>query len=541
MRSRLLMRSHDLHGAGNWVVRSNLMPTARLPFHRGLRIQSQENMIERLSALIYAATLCTVLLILTADTRAQTSPPALTTLATLHGAPLDGIDPLGVVIGSGGVLYGVTQSGGSMNNGMVFSLTPPKSTGGPWTEAVLYNFTGGTDGGSPTGVVIGNGGVLYGTTQYGGGTVFSLTPPASGPSGSVGPWTEKVLYSFTGVSAGAYSPTNLVIGTGGVLYGTSGAGGNANSGAVFSLTPPTIPSGAWTEAVLYSFPAPSAYGGGDVGPSALAIGSGGVFYGATRNGGTAGTVPLCQFPPGGCGTVFSLTPPASPGGAWTEATLYSFTGGSDGAYPTGVVIGSGGVLYGVASNGGPSSTGVVFALTPPAGAQSGTGGAWTESVLYTGGSGADLGLWPLGVVLVFELLSGFLAIECPIDRDAISVGSPVPGAGFRPENPDLAESALPQTLLGKAFVRGICGWVEFRWHDKCLIGMEFPNAEPPLLCSIFHSSFECGPDGRAPSILRGCHGHVTLLPSIPGRALDQNHHQPRPTKTNLNQNQTKTI
>src|ERR1022692_4334849 len=38
-----------------------------------------------------------------------------------------------------------------------------------------------------------------------------------------------------------------------------------------------------------------------------------------------------------------------------------------------------------------------------------------------------LGLWPLGVVLVFELLSGFLAIECPIDRDAISVGSPVPG------------------------------------------------------------------------------------------------------------------
>src|ERR1017187_9424781 len=108
-------------------------------------------------------------------------------------------------------------------------------------------------------------------------------------------------------------------------------------------------------------------------------------------------------------------------------------------------------------------------------------------------------------------------------------------------------AAAVQHLLGPnhalfcPFVRGICGWVEFRWHDKCLIGMEFPNAEPPSLCSIFHSSFECGPDGRAPSILRSCHGHVTLLPSIPGRALDQNHHQPRPTKTNLNQNQTKTI
>jgi len=132
-----------------------------------------------------------------------------------------------VVIGSGGVLYGVTQSGGSTNNGTVFSLTPPKSTGGPWTEAVLDNFAGGSDGGSPTGVVIGNGGVLYGTTQYGGsgccGTVFSLIPPASGPFGSAGPWTERALYNFEGGSNGTYDPANLAIGSSGVLYGTSAA------------------------------------------------------------------------------------------------------------------------------------------------------------------------------------------------------------------------------------------------------------------------------------------------------------------------------
>jgi uncharacterized protein (TIGR03437 family) len=367
----------DLHAAGNWVVRP--------------------------SALTYAAALCTALLTFTTDTMAQTSPATLTTLATFQGAPpnLDGIDPLGVVVGSGGVLYGVTQSGGSTNNGTVFSLTPPNSTSGSWIEARLYNFTGGTDGGSPTGVVIGNGGVLYGTTGYIGsgsassGTVFSLTPPASGPSG-IGPWTERVVYSFTGGSGGTSNPANLTIGAGGVLYGTS-AGGTANSGAVFSLTPPTSPSGVWTEAVLYNFPAPSANTGVG-GPSALAIGSGPsghpVLYGATRYGGTAGTVPLCNFPPGGCGTVFSLTPPASPGGAWTAATLYSFTGGNDGAYPTGVQIGSGGVLYGVASNGGPASTGVVFALTP----QSASGGAWTESVLYAGGSTADLAIGPGGVL-----------------------------------------------------------------------------------------------------------------------------------------------
>src|ERR1035437_10291611 len=83
-----------------------------------------------------------------------------------------------------------------------------------------------------------------------------------------------------------------------------------------------------------------------------------------------------------------------------------------------------------------------------------------------------LGLWPLGVVLVFELLSGFLAIECPIDRDAISVGSPVPGAGFRPENPDLAESALPQTLLGKE------ADLQFRLIQPTSVYRRVVNGEP---------------------------------------------------------------
>src|ERR1039457_5310613 len=83
-----------------------------------------------------------------------------------------------------------------------------------------------------------------------------------------------------------------------------------------------------------------------------------------------------------------------------------------------------------------------------------------------------LGLWPLGGVLVFELLSGFLAIECPIDRDAISVGSPVPGAGFRPENPDLAESALPQTLLGKE------ADLQFRLIQPTSVYRRVVNGEP---------------------------------------------------------------
>jgi hypothetical protein len=86
-----------------------------------------------------------------------------------------------VTIGSGGVLYGTTYDG-FFGNGNIFSLTPPTSPGGSWTEVILYNFTGLSDGYAPSGVVVGSGPsghpVLYGTTYGGGtsgkGTVFSL-------------------------------------------------------------------------------------------------------------------------------------------------------------------------------------------------------------------------------------------------------------------------------------------------------------------------------------------------------------------------------
>src|ERR1022692_3575543 len=73
--------------------------------------------------------------------------------------------------------------------------------------------------------------------------------------------------------------------------------------------------------------------------------------------------------------------------------------------------------------------------------------------------------------------------------------------------------------------------------------MEFLNPEPPLLRPISRPDFGCGPDRCALSIFMGCHGHVTLLPPVPGREL--NHYQPkqpnqdqlkptRPTKTITN-------
>jgi uncharacterized repeat protein (TIGR03803 family) len=70
---------------------------------------------------------------------------------------------------------------------------------------------------------------------------------------------------------------------------------------------------------------------------------------------------------------------------WKEKVLYSFQGGTDGAFPIGaVVFDKVGNLYGATGDGGasncdsPGQCGAVYQLSPPAT----KGGAWTETVLY---------------------------------------------------------------------------------------------------------------------------------------------------------------
>src|ERR1022692_2766732 len=108
---------------------------------------------------------------------------------------------------------------------------------------------------------------------------------------------------------------------GGALFGTTAYGGGARAGTVYSVTPPAGSGGQWTGTTLYAFTGGSPTSATVAG---LTIAGNGVLYGATTGGGTG----AC---PGGCGTVFSLTPPASTGGTWTESVLYMFAGGSDGA------------------------------------------------------------------------------------------------------------------------------------------------------------------------------------------------------------------
>jgi len=290
----------------------------------------------------------------------------------------DGADPQTTLVnGAGGVLYGTTNFGGTgpcypyeqtPGCGTVFSLTPPESPGGTWTETVLHTFTSGADGALPNGLAIGANGVLYGTTQdYGTlpcpdlpgcGTVFSLTPPAS----SGGSWTSQTIYRFTGSPHDGAHPLAGVAVAGGLLFGSTSQGG-PGFGTVFSLTPPAQPGGVWTERILYDFVNPLIEG---MDPSGITLGRNGVIYGISQAGGSLRN-----------GTVFSLTPPSAPEGSWTAQVLCTFTGGNDGSAPFGtLVIGNSGALYGTTYEGGGQASGTVFELKPQ------TGGALTILPLF---------------------------------------------------------------------------------------------------------------------------------------------------------------
>ncbi|MGA2738891.1 MAG: choice-of-anchor tandem repeat GloVer-containing protein [Bryobacteraceae bacterium] len=273
-----------------------------------------------------------------------------------NGAPVFG-SPLGY----GQSLYGVTSAVGE--NGAVYRLTPPPVAGGVWTQEILYAFPSGSSAGASLlgSLAVGAGGSLFGVTGFGGyvggicsdgggcGMVFSLTPPAV-PGG---PWTEQVLHAFDpGIGDGSQPRAGLVLGPGGVLYGTTSETAEGLSGTVFSLTPPTVAGAPMTETILHVFNE-SGRGDGWYPDTPLVLGPNGVLYGTTYYGG--------DFD---CGTVFELVPPATPGGDWTETVLHSFNGASDGYGPNGIALAPDGTLYGTTYIGGSRNGGTLFALTP---------------------------------------------------------------------------------------------------------------------------------------------------------------------------------
>jgi len=199
----------------------------------------------------------------------------------------DGYAPAaGLLMDKTGTLYGTTAAGGVMTEcagygcGTVFALTPG---GGGWTFSSLHTFHGGTDGAEPLAALVeGSNGVLYGTTSNGNfrgsgyGNVFKL-------SQSGGVWKEKVLYNFTGGTDGGTPNAALHWNGAGGLYGTTEFGGTFNNGTVYQLTES---GGAWSEIVLHSFGTSGSDGKNPNG--AVILDKSGNLYGTTLFGGTYG-------------------------------------------------------------------------------------------------------------------------------------------------------------------------------------------------------------------------------------------------------------
>jgi uncharacterized repeat protein (TIGR03803 family) len=156
------------------------------------------------------------------------------TLDAFKGMPNAGFPYGGVIADSKGNLYGTTYYAGANGVGSVFKLT---KSAGKFTESVLYSFTGGTDGGSPTTTLMFDAkNNLYGTTSAGGdgnddGVVFKLTPKQGGK------WVESTVHRFGKGSDGRNPFYGLVSDKAGHLFGTTAFGGGGGQGVVFQLTP----------------------------------------------------------------------------------------------------------------------------------------------------------------------------------------------------------------------------------------------------------------------------------------------------------------
>jgi len=250
-----------------------------------------------------------------------------------------GLPQAGLLRDSAGNLYGTTSFGGASNFGIVFKMD---SSG---KETVLHSFTGGADGGLPsTELIRDSAGNLYGTAGggiSGQGVIFKLDTAGQ----------ETVLHNFTRAE-GSGPDTRLLRDAAGNLYGTTSSGGDLacnitgspGCGTVFKL------SRTRTLTVLHTFTGKS---DGGIPSADLVRDAAGNLYGAT---GAGGNVNDCEG--SGCGVVFQFNPQN------VETVLHTFTGGTDGGVPAGLLLAANGNLYGTtAIGGGGQDVGVIFKIS----------------------------------------------------------------------------------------------------------------------------------------------------------------------------------
>jgi uncharacterized repeat protein (TIGR03803 family) len=193
-----------------------------------------------------------------------------------------------VIFDASGNLYGTTEVGGSNNEsgaGIVYELTPAT---GEWTESILYTFPNTSVGYPVAQLWMNSEGNLFGTGKSDGsmGSAFEL-------SLADGSWSEATLFSFLGGYNGGEPYGGLVPDAEGNLYGTTDDGGGAHWGTIYKLTPGS--NGEWTESVVHSFTGETK--DGSYCAAGLTAGKPGTYYGVTYTGGTHNYGTVFEFTP----------------------------------------------------------------------------------------------------------------------------------------------------------------------------------------------------------------------------------------------------
>jgi uncharacterized repeat protein (TIGR03803 family) len=301
------------------------------------------------------------------------------------GGPDGGKPYHGVVFDAQGNLIGTASTGGggpcAGGCGVVYKLT---KSGNTFAFEVIYTFTGGSDGSDPVSPLLARGSPgtgFYGITISGGALGVGVIYKLE--QDSSGKWHYRVIHTFTGVLDGVGDSANLLVDHS-CIFGVSPVGGVNAKGNIFELCP--TPVGEWNFGTIYSF---QGFADGESPYGGLALYEDSVLYGTTYAGGAYGF-----------GTIYELRVPEN-----VEKVIYNFRGGSDGANPMSTLAVDGiGNLYGTNTTlGDPTcSCGTIFKL------RHNNKGGWNESVLYRfpGAPGPGFAYSSLGAVFYGATVNG---------------------------------------------------------------------------------------------------------------------------------------
>jgi len=363
------------------------------------------------------------------------------TLRSLDG-DVDGEEPRGPLVeATDGRLYGVTHSGGAHNSGTLFRIDLSGAN-----FAVVHAFGASTEGTRPmAGVIQAGDGMLYGTTEFaagqaGNGTAFRANLDGSGLT---------TIHTFAGTPDDGETPSaELLQASDGLLYGTTEFGGSQNLGTAFSMH-----LDGTSFQILHDFGAADGSR-----PRAPMVENGAILWGAAYGDGANNG-----------GTLFRL---ARDGGLF--AVVHDFASATGDHPHAAVLVGSDGALYGTTEAGGLNAVGVVYRFTNPTAAsiapasgpaQGGTAVTIAGTLFDAGAAVTIGGATPTNIVITASqitantppLAAGSLndVIVINPDKTAASIGR-----GFLADFGDVPQADSFHDFIEKIFRSGIttgCG------------------------------------------------------------------------------------